>query len=571
MYVLAFDQDWTVDVNPHPNREAVPLDWVRFWAHEADHEVWAIGNQDLVYEAGIPGVVEAVRRYYGDIDVLGEQDENDRYESWPSRERRLELLAELFPDAARYIAVDDLDLSHVDGWDHYTAWEFRDEIKTGSLKFLNPPSTDTESTSSTNTRTSYSDRVDTIRQQLQTAQEVRVSLDESGTDTIRSTSWTQPRPSALPIDAPPTRDFTTSTGETRRIQLPDISDITILEAEPGDPDTDTNSGQDIEYPDATIMLPRSEIVGSFSTAHRVQYTVDVLRNATVYSALPVKLMGQFRRAVDNAPDDAGSPVVQASKYAAQHPSHLRNHVDDLIQLASASNTEVSRRAIWCLMDLAEEDPTAVLDAAPALVTALESDDDTAREYATYALTSLSEQYPEELLPALDTLLAQVETENNTIRTNTLAAVGHIVTNYPDTAVEHVDAIATLLESDKKRVRNNAVGLLADIAQEHPDVVVEYADALAVRLTDPNIQARINASIALMRAGEANPEAVRNQHQYLEAALEDASPDVRANACTLIANANAPVPKEKLRELRASDPNDTVRDRAAKAINRLTDE
>ena len=25
MYVLAFDQDWTVDVNPHPHRDAVPL------------------------------------------------------------------------------------------------------------------------------------------------------------------------------------------------------------------------------------------------------------------------------------------------------------------------------------------------------------------------------------------------------------------------------------------------------------------------------------------------------------------------------------------------------------------
>lgn len=29
MIVLAFDRDWTVDVNPHPNREAVPLEWVR--------------------------------------------------------------------------------------------------------------------------------------------------------------------------------------------------------------------------------------------------------------------------------------------------------------------------------------------------------------------------------------------------------------------------------------------------------------------------------------------------------------------------------------------------------------
>jgi len=34
MIVLAFDSDWTVDVNPHPNREAVPLEYVRYWNKE---------------------------------------------------------------------------------------------------------------------------------------------------------------------------------------------------------------------------------------------------------------------------------------------------------------------------------------------------------------------------------------------------------------------------------------------------------------------------------------------------------------------------------------------------------
>jgi hypothetical protein len=51
MHVLAFDRDWTVDVNPHPHREAVALEWVLYWAHDSDHEVWAIGNQDLVDDA----------------------------------------------------------------------------------------------------------------------------------------------------------------------------------------------------------------------------------------------------------------------------------------------------------------------------------------------------------------------------------------------------------------------------------------------------------------------------------------------------------------------------------------
>ena len=133
MYVLAFDRDWTVDVNPHPRREAVPLEWVQYWAHETGHEVWAIGNQNLVEEADIPGTVESIRRRDGHVDALGEQDEYGYYEWWPEREERLRILGELFPDAEGYIAVDDLDLGHVDGWEHYHAWDFVEHVRQGEL------------------------------------------------------------------------------------------------------------------------------------------------------------------------------------------------------------------------------------------------------------------------------------------------------------------------------------------------------------------------------------------------------------------------------------------------------
>ena len=142
MYVLAFDRDWTVDVNPHPRRKAVPLEWVRYWAHEAGYEVWAIGNQDLVEEADIPGTVESIRQRDGHVDALGEQDEYGYYEWWPEREKRLRILGELFPSAKGYIAVDDLDLGHVDGWEHYHAWDFVEHIRQGELGLSVPPSTD---------------------------------------------------------------------------------------------------------------------------------------------------------------------------------------------------------------------------------------------------------------------------------------------------------------------------------------------------------------------------------------------------------------------------------------------
>lgn len=140
MIVLAFDRDWTVDVNPHPNREGVPLEYVRYWNEETPHEVWATGNQILVDEADIPGTVESVRRLKGDISAFGNKDEQTgRYENWPERETRLKILECLFPEAEQYIVIDDLNLKHVDNWDHYYAWDFMEELRQGTLELEIPP------------------------------------------------------------------------------------------------------------------------------------------------------------------------------------------------------------------------------------------------------------------------------------------------------------------------------------------------------------------------------------------------------------------------------------------------
>jgi hypothetical protein len=139
VYVFAFDRDWTVDVNPHPHHEAVPLEWVRHLAHETDHAVYAIGNQRLVEEASIPGVVDIVDKHPDDWDDwLGERESDGRYERFPERRERLSLIADLHPDAAGYVVVDDLDLSDVAGWDHYHAWEFVPAAERGKFPVTLP-------------------------------------------------------------------------------------------------------------------------------------------------------------------------------------------------------------------------------------------------------------------------------------------------------------------------------------------------------------------------------------------------------------------------------------------------
>ena len=58
MPVFAFDRDQTVNINPHPRHDAVPLEWVRHLAHNTPYSVYATGNQTLAAEAAIPGVVD---------------------------------------------------------------------------------------------------------------------------------------------------------------------------------------------------------------------------------------------------------------------------------------------------------------------------------------------------------------------------------------------------------------------------------------------------------------------------------------------------------------------------------
>ncbi|WP_246084502.1 HEAT repeat domain-containing protein [Salinadaptatus halalkaliphilus] len=239
-----------------------------------------------------------------------------------------------------------------------------------------------------------------------------------GEETIHATSWTKPRPSALPIDAPLTRDFTTAAGDTRRIQLPDISDVTVLEEATASDSDDASSGPDIDLPNKSALRGRAEQAEYLTTAQRVEFTIDVLKTAMQLSAYPALLLRKFARNIDasDISEDTSSPVTHASTYAAQHPEHLGRHVEDLARLTGVSNTDVRNRATWCLMTLAEEDPAAAIDAVPSLISALDTDE-TTREYATYTLARISDAYPEELLPGLSTLLDQLDTENATIGTS----------------------------------------------------------------------------------------------------------------------------------------------------------
>jgi hypothetical protein len=137
MKVFAFDRDMTVDVRSPRSQHLVPLEWVSYLAHETEHEVWAIGNQQLTEEAEIPGIAEAIDRhseYTGPVQSVSE---------YP-REERVRIVGELSPTAEERLVIDDADLSGLDGWRHYYPREFIAAVVCGILD-VDPPTDEVES------------------------------------------------------------------------------------------------------------------------------------------------------------------------------------------------------------------------------------------------------------------------------------------------------------------------------------------------------------------------------------------------------------------------------------------
>ncbi|MWV40568.1 adaptin protein [Natrialba sp. INN-245] len=139
--VICFDRDHTVSVNPHPDRDAVPLSWIKYLAHEVpDIDVWATGNQTLREEASIPGISEAITcwryltlpenpmKFHSHVPVGARL---------PGRREGLHLIQAVYGQLAtasetyQLIVVDDVDLSDLesDGWAHYFPEEFVDAVE----------------------------------------------------------------------------------------------------------------------------------------------------------------------------------------------------------------------------------------------------------------------------------------------------------------------------------------------------------------------------------------------------------------------------------------------------------
>lgn len=162
-YVICFDRDLTIDVNPPKFGGAVPLSWVKDLAHSplyAHIDVWATGNQHLRKEAEIPGIEEARQLFedmrFEDAEVVYEDEGYHSYK--PSRQDGLRMIYDVYEAAVyesvsdvssytetresmpKFIVVDDADLRGLSNFVHYFPSKFVDAVNQGWTLFDYIPS-----------------------------------------------------------------------------------------------------------------------------------------------------------------------------------------------------------------------------------------------------------------------------------------------------------------------------------------------------------------------------------------------------------------------------------------------
>lgn len=160
-HVVAFDRDYTIDVNfdsavvsvEHgvADPEPVPLRWVKHWAHDDPSvDVWASGNQHLRNEAEIPGIEEARQVWESKMGYDAEDRyENAGYHSYkPQRRDGLRLIRDCYEDTSiEFIVVDDVNLRDMDHWEYYTPWNFVEWQRGGHTGLSDPSGTSYTGTS----------------------------------------------------------------------------------------------------------------------------------------------------------------------------------------------------------------------------------------------------------------------------------------------------------------------------------------------------------------------------------------------------------------------------------------
>ena len=254
--------------------------------------------------------------------------------------------------------------------------------------------------------------------------------------------------------------------------------------------------------------------------------------------------------------------------AAAHPDPVADVVDAVIETIPADSRLVATAATQVLVEVAEHDPEAVVGAVPALGSLLAPTPTQARRQALAAVGRVGKTHPDAVRPLVPQLCSLLETDDTDYRISATAALGRVTAADPAAATPAVPTLLGQLTTDNPKLRANTVGVLGDIAAEYPTDIAPYTDELAVLLDDDDPTVRSNAAGAFARIAAVKPHHVTPFVDALIGLLNDSWARSRVHACWALGRCGVVAAADRLAECRHSDPNESVRARAAWALDRI---
>ena len=255
--------------------------------------------------------------------------------------------------------------------------------------------------------------------------------------------------------------------------------------------------------------------------------------------------------------------------AAESAADVAPSVDDLVSFAVDNERHpATGELLRCFEAVAVERPGDVVDHADALVDIV----DHRTEYDRWGLrlfATLSVDYPARVEPAVPVLTAAVAADPERNGPAGLSALGRIArSDATAPSLAFVDEAIPLINHEDDSLRNNAIGCLGDVAHHTPSAVEDACPRIAAVLDSADPRTRANAAVTIARVAAGTEAAVEPARGRLQPLLDDEYASVRANACLALGYGRVEVAADQLQELAREDPDETVRERASWAVDRL---
>lgn len=193
---------------------------------------------------------------------------------------------------------------------------------------------------------------------------------------------------------------------------------------------------------------------------------------------------------------------------------------------------------------------------------------THRTVAGDVVVNVAQSSPAAVRHRLDDIAAVADDADPQIQGVVVDVFGALAVDHPEAVIDHLPTLAARL-ADPPSVRRRAVQALAALSQSRPEPVVEaiepYAAELVGALDAEEPTVRSAGAGLLSYLAERDPEAASPAREPARMLLDDDHAFVRGNAVWLLGAVGDASDRERLAELRDSDPDPDVREAATTVL------